>query len=178
MNSSALKHHPQTEINYRARSVWGLLNDIMNVPNSIKRRAGIRDKAYRYYKKFIGLEDADRFFLINYLSESNSDTSRVFLEKALTSDRSKVVRHEAAFSLGCVGDSKSCEFLRNAIINDDSILVKHEAIMALAEIGSKEDLSFLKYNVWDDNEEIIHSCQIAKKRLADRLQHILPPSDF
>lgn len=154
---------------------WNLLNDILSAKDSIRGRFQILDKVERLHKKFIALEDADRFFIVNSLSESNNDTARSFLEKALTSDHSAVVRHEAAFSLGCVGNANSCEMLKDAIQGDTSVLVRHEAIMALSEIGLEGDLNFLENSINDDNEEVLLSRNIAQKRLADRLVKLLPP---
>lgn len=156
---------------------WNLLNDIFSAKDSIRGRSQIMDKVGRLFKKFIALEDADRFFIVNSLSESTNDTARAFLEKVLTLDQSGVVRHEASFSLGCVGDVFSCEKLRAAIQRDRSVLVRHEAIMALSEIGAEEDLYFFENHVNDDNQEVLQSLNIAKKRLSDRLANLLPPKN-
>jgi len=171
------KDYLQKVRTYRLSFVWSLLCDIMESNDSILGRYHNRDKLHRLYKKFISLEDADRFFIVNNLSESDNDVSRTLLEKVLINDSNKVVRHEAAFSLGYIGDELTPESLRQAISSDESILVRHEAIMALSEVGSFEDMEFIEQvGSSDDNEEVILSCKVASKRLSDRLNNLLPPS--
>lgn len=178
MTSSTIeKTYYQKEKANRSSFVWYLLNNIMESKDSILGRFQNRDKVHRVLKRFMVLENADRFFIVNGLSESDNDVSRIFLEKVLLRDSSKVIRHEAAFSLGCIGDEYTPSILRQAISTDDSVLVRHEAIMALSEVGSYEDIGFIgQVRNSDDNEEVVLSCKIAFQRLSDRLNNLLPPT--
>ncbi len=164
------------ENHYRAKFAWNLYLDIKSAINSLRGRFVTRDKADRLFKKFITLEDSDKFFIVNSLSKVDNDVSRAFLETVLISDFNDVVRHEAAFSLGWVGDEISKNVLKSAIIDDESVLVRHEAVMALSEIGSEEDIDFVEEILTsEENKEVILSCHITLKRLDDRIKKLLPP---
>jgi len=163
------KNKPEVDLKFTQKRVENLIKDIHTSQDDIRGRFSVKDKVLRFYKKFSTLDEADRFSIVNRLSESDNFTARAFLEKVLVLDHHKVVRHEAAFSLGCVGDNESAGHLRHAMSNDESTLVRHESAMALSEVGSEVDLEYIEKQMNDQNEEVVLTCEIAKKRLLTRL---------
>ena len=153
----------------RTESWARLLDDVIGTQDSIRGRVAIREKAFRFYRKFIALNATDRYLLLNGLEETCNDAARTLLEKALISDTNVIVRHKAAYCLGAVGDNTSIPVLRHALLNDDSHLVRHGAALSLAEIGTEEDFEYLYRGTMDDNHDVVVSCQIAQEILLNRL---------
>lgn len=173
MISGIRKHHQKNKWFLTDRYMRNkLLRDINAYLDSVRGRISVRENLPRFYKKFIGLDETERFIVVNNLSETDNDAARVLLERVLVSDKNIVVRHEAAFSLGCIGDHGSRISLRHAVFTDESILVRHEAAMALSEIGTEEDLEVLNQGLNDENAEVVSTCKIAKKKLAARLNNL------
>ena len=86
----------------------------------------------------------------------------------LRNDESLLVRHEAAFALGCVGDGRAVAVLRRAVAGDTSSLVRHEAAMALSEVGSRRDIALLSQGLSDASREVSVSCRVAIERIKER----------
>lgn len=146
-----------------------LLDDIIETQDYIRGRMAVREKASRFYKKFFALNATDRYLVINGLEKTHNDATRLLLERVLISDVNAIVRHEAAYCLGVVGDDKSLTVLRHALINDDNPLVRHEAALSLAEVGTEDDFKYLDQGMKDDNHDVVVSCQFAKEILLDRI---------
>jgi deoxyhypusine monooxygenase len=111
---------------------------------------------------------AVRFDLVHSLSAINSSKVRGLLSYVVRSDPSPLVRHEAAFAIGCVGGASELTAVREALEHDPSFLVRHEAAMAIAEIGGPSELSLLQTGMSDANEEVAVSCEVAIARIESR----------
>jgi len=119
-------------------------------------------------KKFFSLDETSRFEVANLLSKEKSEIASLLLANVLRRDPSPLVRHEAAFALGCVGKSDSVRILKIVLAGDKSALVRHEAAMALSEIGQMEDLPALETGLKDRSREVSISCRVAISRITQR----------
>ena len=119
-------------------------------------------------KQFSSLPVADRFDIIHSLSSAKTELVRRLLINVLRVDPSPLVRHEAAFVLGCLGGRKQAMAVRMALKSDMSFLVRHEAAMALAEIGAPEDVPALTARLGDRSPEVSISCRVALVRIRER----------
>jgi HEAT repeat protein len=118
---------------------------------------------------FSSLGVAARFDLIHSLAGVCKPTVRQLAAYVLQSDPSPLVRHEAAFILGCVGGNQELQVVRHALEADPSFLVRHEAAMAIAEIGGSGELPLLTKGMLDVSEEVVVSCEVAIARITQRL---------
>ena len=109
------------------------------------------------------------YLVVNGLEETYNDAARVLLERVLLSDTNAIVRHEAAYCLGVVGDDESLSVLKYALFQDNNPLVRHEAALSLAEIGTEDELECLERGMNDDNHDVVNSCQIGREILLDRM---------
>lgn len=146
-----------------------LLDDIIGAQDSIRGRVAVREKVFRFYRKLATMPSADRYLVVNGLEETNNDAARSLLERVLLSDTNAIVRHEAAYCLGVVGDDESLSVLRHALFQDNNPLVRHEAALSLAEIGTENELECLERGMSDDNHDVVDSCQIGREILLGRM---------
>lgn len=79
----------------------------------------------------------------------------------LEKDKSALVRHEAAFGIGIIGNKSHCDALINSLVKDRSPMVRHEAAIALAEIGGEEHLKILLEATKDKSLEVSSSARFA-----------------
>ena len=98
----------------------------------------------------------------------DNDLSRQLLTGVLVADSSPLVRHEAAFALGCIGDEHCLPVLRQALMTDQSPIVRHEAAMAVSETGSESDIGILSAGLNDSSRDVVVSCQVAMGKILDR----------
>lgn len=119
-------------------------------------------------RSFHLLDEASRFDVASVLGTKYGKMASGLLMKILTRDRSALVRHEAAFGLGCVGGSRCLPSLRHALSRDRSFLVRHEAAIALSEIGLEEDITILSSGLADRSREVRVSCRVAIERIRRR----------
>ncbi len=119
-------------------------------------------------KQFSSLPVADRFDIVHSLASARTELVRRLLVNVLRVDPSPLVRHEAAFVLGCLGGRKQAMAVRMALKSDTSFLVRHEAAMALAEIGAPEDIPTLTARLADRSPEVSISCHVALVRIRER----------
>lgn len=135
----------------------------------LKGVSGAIQKEISLRKKFFSFDEANRFEIVNSLAtRACNDTARLLLMNVLRRDPSPLVRHEAAFALGCMGDSNSVRLLKQVLAGDASSLVRHEAAMALSEIGTPADLSALEAGLTDSSREVSISCRVAISRINQR----------
>jgi HEAT repeat protein len=120
------------------------------------------------FEIFKSFDEPTRFNIANACAAINSENSRKLLVVILEKDRSLLVRHEAAFALGCVGNHGSVTSLRHALRCDSSFLVRHEAAIALSEVGSKRDIAILERGLKDRSREVAVSCRVALERIYAR----------
>ena len=146
-----------------------VLDDIIGTQDNIRGRVAVREKVFRFYRKLAAMPSADRYLVVNGLEETNNDAARTLLERVLLSDTNAIVRHEAAYCLGVVGDDESLSVLRHALFQDNNPLVRHEAALSLAEIGTEDELECLEGGMKDDNHDVVDSCQIGREILLGRM---------
>lgn len=132
------------------------------------------------------VQEAGRFLTVSELAKVDRgsaaatqyflDSRRTILEGFLQNDPSPLVRHEAAFALGCIGSHSNIFALRNALASDTSPLVRHEAALALSEIGDSCAIPYLREGLRDENHEVSISCRIALARLEQPSSQKLAPT--
>lgn len=119
-------------------------------------------------KHFQKIPVAGRFEIIHSLAAVRTKPAKALLAHVLRTDPSPLVRHEAAFVVGCIGGPTELQVVRRALKEDPSFLVRHEAAMALAEIGGLSDVALLIECASDENEEVTISCEFAVARIRSR----------
>jgi HEAT repeat protein len=142
------------------------------VPVNSKGPQDVLEQEIILRKSFLSLEEAIRYDIVNNLVSIDNDLSRQLLMNILLNDPSPLVRHEAAFALGWIGDQTCAPVLRRALANDTSLLVRHEAAMALAEFSSNADIQSLEKGLQDRSKEVAISCQVALQRIRNRVDII------
>ena len=110
--------------------------------------------------------DEVRYKVITNLIDIEYTGSLPLLVEALQSDDSPLVRHEAAFGLGILGDSSYSSILTYAILNDDNLMVRHEAAIALAEMGGDAALGALVQACRDESPEVAASAKYALQSIS------------
>jgi HEAT repeat protein len=121
------------------------------------------------YASFFTLDETDRYSITNSIASIGGDLAKGLLIQIVGHDESPLVRHEAAFALGCVGDDSCKEVLKRSLADDLSFLVRHEAAMALGELGNSDDLAALELGLNDESREVSISCEVALNRILERL---------
>jgi HEAT repeat protein len=124
----------------------------------------------RLYSSFFALDETDRYSITNSVASIGGELAKGLLLQILDRDGSPLVRHEAAFALGCVGDASCREVLKRSLSDDQSFLVRHEAAMALGELGTSEDLATLEQGLSDTSREVAISCEVALNRILERAE--------
>ena len=119
---------------------------------------------------FFSFDESTRFSVANSLAAVQNNASRILLTSVLQKDPSPLVRHEAAFAIGCVGDEGCLPVLSGALTGDKSFLVRHEVAMALSELGGKNEIKVLKRGLRDRSREVVISCRVAIQRISERLK--------
>jgi hypothetical protein len=126
------------------------------------------------HSAFFSLDETSRYSITNSMASMKNDLALRLLLAILDRDDSPLVRHEAAFALGCVGDETCRTALRRTLVEDDSFLVRHEAAMALGELGTVDDLPTLEHGLRDTSREVVISCEVALNRILERVSIINP----
>ncbi|XP_078526084.1 deoxyhypusine hydroxylase [Lissotriton helveticus] len=81
-------------------------------------------------------------------------------------DPSALLKHEAAYCLGQMGDRAAEPALRTVLMDrEQEPMVRHEAGEALGAIGSPESLDLLREYCTDPVIEVAETCQLAVKRI-------------
>src|SRR5438309_991607 len=80
--------------------------------------------------------EKSRFDATSSLISYRTPTARMRTRAALL-DPSPLVRHEAAFVLGHIGEPSDADLLLG-FINDPSPFVRHESLLAIAELGNAQ----------------------------------------
>lgn len=141
-----------------ARLVENLCNDILRArsPATPKLKS-----IKKLFERYFSLNDEFRFYVMHRISNAKNRTARRLLVEILKRDRSILVRHEAAFALGCIGHAEDLPHVRSALLHDDNSLVRHEAAMALGVMGQRRDILTLKRGLADTNPMVVQSCRAA-----------------
>ena len=93
--------------------------------------------------------------------EGGGETVRQALISALQHDESPVVRHEAAFWLGELGDREATAALAHASQRDPAPLVRHESLEALGWIPTEESRAALETALHDPDETVRKTAAIS-----------------
>jgi HEAT repeat protein len=106
--------------------------------------------------------DLDRRKALTLLYFLGSRMDRELVYQALISDKSAVVRHEAAFYAAAMGGAKAIPNLVAAMIGDANALVRHEAAEALGDMKARDALTDLRDVAANDPDAMV----IATARIA------------
>ena len=143
-----------------------LVESIRSVSPNSKGPKAVQEQEIVIRKRFFSLDEACRYDLANALASIGyNHLGQQLLMNVLWSDSSPLVRHEAAFALGWIGDKSSVPVLAHALLNDESFLVRHEAAMALGELRSDRAIQTLREGLKDKSREVVISCKVALQRL-------------
>ena len=118
---------------------------------------------------YFSLDDECRFYVMHTVAGAKNILARNLLLEILRRDDSVLVRHEAAFALGCIGNRNDIQHLRHVLLNDEHPLVRHEAAMALGVAGTKKDIPALESGLRDREAIVVDSCRAAMKMIELRL---------
>ena len=102
-----------------------------------------------------------RFKVLTELIAMGYWATRGLLLEALESDSSALVRHEAAFGLGTIGDTSCVEALAHALTSDPDPTVRHEAAIAMAQVSGPDALQALAQAASDQNPDVADSASYA-----------------
>ena len=112
-----------------------------------------------------------RYKILTDLIEIEYTGARSLLIEALQSDESALVRHEAAFGLGVLGNQTHASILVHATLNDDNLMVRHEAAIALASAGREGALGALVKASRDSRPEVAASARYAIQSIYLKAHH-------
>lgn len=129
------------------------LGEVMSRLEAIYRRSG----------------EETRYEILTNLIELEYIGARAVLAEALQGDDSALVRHEAAFGLGVLGNKEHVNTLIHAMLRDGNAMVRHEAAIALAAIGGEEALESLHTAAQDRCAEVAGSARYALQSVCLRI---------
>lgn len=109
--------------------------------------------------------ESTKYKLLTELIEMEFVGARPLIIEVLESDYSPLLRHEAAFGLGIMGEQPDHEILIKAMLNDPHEMVRHEAAIALAEIGGEESLRALEEVTKDTSDAVAASARFALQNI-------------
>ena len=72
----------------------------------------------------------------------------------MKNDKDALVRHEAAFALGQLGETEALVTLSQSLDSDPSLFVRHEAAIAVGVIGSELGRDMLHQALTDESKEV------------------------
>jgi HEAT repeat protein len=99
---------------------------------------------------------------------------RPLLRDALSNNASALVRHEAAFGLGILGDSSDCTVLCRSVLSDEHLMVRHEAAIALGVIGDEQSLPALEQAATETELSVVESAKYALAEVRTRMAKLVP----
>jgi len=151
-----------------------LIEEIRAVSPNAKGPKAVQEQEIVIRKMFFSLDEACRYDVTNALASIGyNHLGQQLLMNVLWSDPSSLVRHEAAFALGWIGDKSSVPVLAHALLNDESFLVRHEAAMALGELRSDQAIQTLREGLKDKSKEVAISCKVVLQRLRKKLHPMI-----
>lgn len=111
--------------------------------------------------------------IFSCLRSINNETFQS-LNFCLQNDPNAIVRHEAAYILGELHDTRSVPILKNAIESDSNKFVVHEAALALANLGNlgypESENIFQKLLEYPD-PDVVDTAEICLQRLAMKIHN-------
>ncbi|KAK9505461.1 hypothetical protein O3M35_009516 [Rhynocoris fuscipes] len=107
----------------------------------------------------------ERFRALFTLRNIGGDTAIKLISDCF-SDSSALLKHELAYCLGQMQDTRAIPILENVLKNNsENSMVRHEAAEALGAIGSESSLQILKDFSDDVAQEVAETCQLAVNRI-------------
>ena len=106
-------------------------------------------------------DDVARYKIVTDLTELNYSRVVPFLIDVLENDPIPLVRHEAAFGIGVLGNARDAKTLARVLLSDESPTVRHESAIALAEIGGQGEIPALETAATDEDEGVALSAKFA-----------------
>ena len=104
----------------------------------------------------------ERIYALKKLgAEGGTDEKRAAIIRCLKQDPDPVVRHEAAFWLGELGDKDATDALADAALHDRSPLVRHESVEALGWIPTTASRNALEKALNDGDENVRNTAVIS-----------------
>ncbi len=126
---------------------------VLQLTEKIDNNADASSVINELIKIYWDLDGVPRYHIIVSFIEHNRTDVLGFLKKVLSEDTSELIRHEAAFGIGQMGDSTQQFALADSLKNDTSAIVRHEAAIALATVGSRQSIGVLQEVISDASEE-------------------------
>lgn len=142
----------------RAADALENLHEMLAYPTTEQSVTDVMDRIESFYRE--GSEEV-RYEVLTRLVDMEYVGVRALLRQALQSDSSALVRHEAAFGLGIMGQPSDASLLAGIMLNDDNLMVRHEAAVALAEVGNESILGELESASRDKSPEVSASARFA-----------------
>lgn len=115
----------------------------------------------------------ERMRAIFTLRNLGTDRAVEAIARALLTDESALLRHEAAYVLGQVQSAHAVPYLETSLFSDPHVMVRHEAAEALGNISDDRVLDILKRGLDDADVEVRESCVVALD-----LQHYVRSKEF
>ena len=135
------------------------LNGVLHNENRDQSLTQMMAKLEEIYHR--GSEEV-RYKVLTNLIDIEYVGARALLRDALLSDRSALVRHEAAFGLGIIGKgTPDANTLVHAMLSDENFMVRHEAAIALSSVGGDNALGVLLRAAKDESPEVAGSARFA-----------------
>lgn len=109
---------------------------------------------------------AERFRALFSLRSIGGQEAIDSISQCLTEDASTLLKHECAYCLGQMKDSRALSVLQRVLSNtSEDSMVRHEAGEALGAIGDQSASPYLEKYLNDPSPEVSETCRIAKARL-------------
>lgn len=128
-------------------------SEVVSLTERIKSDTASTPVVGKLIKAYWGLDTVSRYHVIVSFIENNREDVLQFLIKVLAEDKSELIRHEAAFGIGQMGDPTSQLALVDSLKRDPSAVVRHEAAIALATAGDEGCVSALREALGSTNDE-------------------------
>jgi HEAT repeat protein len=118
---------------------------------------------------FRNVDTVTQYKLLTEAVELQCNLVLPLLRTALVENESALVRHEAAFGLGLLGDSGDVRRLADAMLFDPHLMVRHEAAIALGAIGDETAVAALMEAVNDTELSVAESAKFGLEQVLMRL---------
>jgi len=127
----------------------------------IHRRYSANDAMDQVISIYQRADDVTRYKIVTDLTEIEYVGVVPFLIDVLENDKIPLIRHEAAYGIGAIGNLKHAKKIARALLEDESPMVRHEVAVALAEIGGIEEIPALEIAANDDDQAVALSAKYA-----------------
>jgi HEAT repeat protein len=146
-----------------------VIKDRLRMAVSLGSDSEIRQTLEEATHLFQIADTVTQYKLISEAVEIQCNLVLPLLRTALVENESALVRHEAAFGLGLLGDSDDVGRLAKAMLYDPHLMVRHEAAIALGAIGNKTAVAALVEAVNDTEPSVAESARFGLEQVLMRL---------